>query len=159
MSAVIRPVRPDDRTKLAEVFRSRWGSTDIAVRGELLDALSLPGLIAESNNLLCGVLTYRFLDDTCEIVSLDALLQWLGIGTSLLAAVEEQAKSHGARRLLVVTTNDNLDALRFYQRRGFITAAIRPNALAESRKLKPTIPLTGCYGIPIRDEIELVREL
>jgi len=35
----------------------------------------------------------------------------------------------------------------------------RPNAVAQSRRLKPSIPLTGCYHIPIRDEIELVRTL
>ncbi len=62
-------------------------------------------------------------------------------------------------RLVVVTTNDNLNALRFYQKRGFILVQLRPNALARSRQLKPQIPLVGMDGIPLRDEIELEMDL
>jgi ribosomal protein S18 acetylase RimI-like enzyme len=51
--------------------------------------------------------------------------------------------------------NDNLHALRFYQKRGFVLVALHRNALEASRKLKPEIPLVGIDGIPIRDEIEL----
>ena len=62
----------------------------------------------------------------------------------------------GCDRLRVVTTDDNVDALRFYQRRGFRLAELRPGAVAEARQsLKPEIPLTGAYGIELRDEIEL----
>ncbi len=50
---------------------------------------------------------------------------------------------------------DNMNALRFYQKRRFRLIAVFPNALEESRKLKPEIPLTGIDGIPLRDEIEL----
>ncbi|MGW8250920.1 MAG: GNAT family N-acetyltransferase, partial [Anaerolineales bacterium] len=55
----------------------------------------------------------------------------------------------------LITTNDNLPALRFYQKRGFHLVALYPNALAESRRLKPEIPFKGLDGIPLRDEIEL----
>jgi hypothetical protein len=56
----------------------------------------------------------------------------------------------------VVTTNDNLGALRFYQRRGFVLAALRPGAITEARRtLKPEISEIGADGIPIRDELEL----
>jgi hypothetical protein len=60
---------------------------------------------------------------------------------------------------LVTTTNDNLAALRFYQRAGFRFAELRPGAVSEARSLKPSIPETGNDGIPIRDEIDLVLEL
>jgi hypothetical protein len=59
--------------------------------------------------------------------------------------------------LRVTTTNDNLDALRFYQKRGFQIVAVRPGAVDESRRVKPSIPVIGEHGIPIRDEIELER--
>ena len=59
----------------------------------------------------------------------------------------------------LITTNDNVDALRFYQRRGFVLTELRPGAVDESRRMKPQIPLVGAYGIPIRDELVLVREL
>jgi hypothetical protein len=53
------------------------------------------------------------------------------------------------------TTNDNLNALRFYQKRGFVLVSVHRNAVIKSRQLKPEIPLTGNDGIPLRDEIEL----
>jgi hypothetical protein len=55
----------------------------------------------------------------------------------------------------LITTNDNVAALRFYQKRGFTLAALHKNALEQSRRLKPQIPLLGLDGIPLRDEIEL----
>jgi ribosomal protein S18 acetylase RimI-like enzyme len=79
----------------------------------------------------------------------------VGIGTALLEAVKGAARAAGCARLILTTTNDNLHALRFYQRRGFVLAGVRLNAIAESRRLKPEIPLTGYDDIPIRDEIEL----
>ena len=86
--------------------------------------------------------------------------QWLGMGTRLLAAVEEEAKSRGCDRLVVVTTNDNVDALRFYQRRGFSLVALHRGAVDKSRMLlKPEIPKVGEYGIPLRDELELHKDL
>jgi hypothetical protein len=48
--------------------------------------------------------------------------------------------------------------LKFYQRRGFLLSALRPNAIEETRKRKP-IPLVDEAGIPIRDEIELEMTL
>jgi GNAT superfamily N-acetyltransferase len=81
--------------------------------------------------------------------------QWTGVGTALLAAVERKA-----RRLWLLTTNDNVDALRFYQRRGFRLAELHPGGVEESRaRLKPEIPETGEYGIPIRDELILEKEV
>ena len=74
---------------------------------------------------------------------------------ALVQAVATAMGAAGCTRLVVVTTNDNLHALRFYQRQGFVLAALRPNALAKSRQIKPEIPLIGFDGIPLRDEIEL----
>jgi hypothetical protein len=60
----------------------------------------------------------------------------------------------------LVTTNDNLVALRFYQRRGFRLSALRPGAVDEARRrLKPAIPDAGAFGIPLRDELELELRL
>jgi ribosomal protein S18 acetylase RimI-like enzyme len=58
----------------------------------------------------------------------------------------------------VTTTNDNLNALRFYQRRGFRIMGVHPGAVNEARRLKPSIPAIGAYGIPICDEIDLERK-
>jgi hypothetical protein len=62
-------------------------------------------------------------------------------------------------RLLVMTTNDNLSALRSYQRAGFHLAELRTGAIEQARVIKPSIPATGNDDIPIRDEIGLVLDL
>lgn len=152
----IRPATADDRHWIAEVLRTRWGGTGIVVGGRLIDGLALPALIAEDEGRRCGLATLEFRGDECEIVTLDALEQYRGVGTALVEAAAATARERGAQHLLVMTTNDNLDALRFYQRRGFQLHTLRPNAIAHSRQLKPTIPETGNYNIPLRDEIGLI---
>ncbi|GLZ08605.1 hypothetical protein Acsp03_60710 [Actinomadura sp. NBRC 104412] len=122
-----------------------------------------PAFVAESEEgRLLGVLTY-VPDETgrqCEILTLHTTEQWHGTGTALIEAMERWAAEHGIDRLWLITTNDNVDAVRFYQRRGFRLAALHRDAVTESRaRLKPEIPLTGEYGIPIRDELELDRSL
>lgn len=93
-----------------------------------------------------------------ELVALNAFSQWQGIGTRLISACAERlASEHHTLRL--TTTNDNIDALRFYQRRGFRLAALRVGAVDEARWLKPAIPEFGEYGLPIRDEIDLALAL
>jgi len=82
-----------------------------------------------------------------------------GIAAALVEAAAAAARQAGADELWLVTTNDNLDALRLYQRHGFRLAEIRPAAVDEARRRKPEIPLAGDYGIPLRDELVLVRTL
>jgi GNAT superfamily N-acetyltransferase len=155
----IQPATPDDRQWIGEVLRVRWQSTNMAVRGRLIDALTLPAFIAVEEGRRVGLLTYEALADEWEIITVDALEPGRGVGSELVDAVARAAGAAGIQRLLVMTTNDNLDGLRFYQRRGFRLAALRPGALAESRRLKPTIPETGNHGIPLRDELDLVLPL
>jgi hypothetical protein len=61
--------------------------------------------------------------------------------------------------LWLVTINDNVDAVRLYQRRGFHLARLRSGAVDRARESKPTIPLLGRHEIPVRDELILVRPL
>ena len=102
-----------------------------------------------------GLVTYKKCDEELEIVTLSSLRPELGIGSALLSAVVEVARRVRVKRVWLITTNDNIKALAFYQQRGFELVAVRRNALAKSRALKPQIPLTGMDGIPIRDGIEL----
>jgi ribosomal protein S18 acetylase RimI-like enzyme len=104
---------------------------------------------------IVGLLTYNIDGTDCEIVTLDSWGQSKGVGTELLEAVKQSARQEGCKRLWLITTNDNIHALRFYQKRGFVFAAIHVNAVEGSRKIKPEIPLSGDNGIPIRDEIKL----
>ena len=102
-----------------------------------------------------GLVTYRIDGDECEIITLNSLIEGIGIGSALLEAVGKAAEASGCKRFWLITTNDNTKAIRFYQKRGMTLAALYRNAIEHSRKLKPEIPMAGLDGIPIRDEIEL----
>lgn len=128
--------------------------------GSLKDASALPGFIAEDGTgKLLGLLTCKVTDNELEVVTLDALVKYRGVGTALLDAVIEFAKQEGVKRIYLATTNDNIDALRFYQRRGFRFGKIFHDAVTELRKQKPSIPLVGEYGIALKDELELEYHL
>jgi GNAT superfamily N-acetyltransferase len=155
----VRPREAADRTA-ALAFLTRHNSARVARRGELLEPLDHPALLAEADGEVVGMLTYVPDPgwDQCEVLTLHATRQWHGVGTALIKAVEQLAAGHGCARLWLITTNDNVDALRFYQRRGFELAAIHRHAVDDSRsRLKPEIPVAGAYGIPVRDEIELEK--
>ncbi len=101
------------------------------------------------------MVTYHTDGDECEVVTMNCLVKGVGIGSALLDAVKDVAASAKCKRLWLTTTNDNMAALRFYQKRGFSLVAVHRNALEQSRRLKPEIPWIGIDGIPLRDEIEL----
>jgi ribosomal protein S18 acetylase RimI-like enzyme len=155
----VRPFSVADRAWAQRLLAQRWDSPRIVTRGRVHQADELPGFVAEAASGLIGLLTYRIEAGQCEIVSLDSLAERQGVGSALLTAVQQAARQAGCTRLWLITTNDNLAALRFYQRRGFVLAAVHRNALELSRRLKPEIPLIGLDGIPLRDEIELEMSL
>lgn len=123
--------------------------------GTVYRPAGLPGFLAAWDGESAGVVTYHLEGDACEIVTLDSLRPGQGIGTALIEAVRAVAAEAGCRRLWLITTNDNLHALGFYQKRGFRLVAIHAGAVDQARKLKPAIPRLGSDGIPIRDELEL----
>ncbi|MDP2585543.1 MAG: GNAT family N-acetyltransferase, partial [Candidatus Levybacteria bacterium] len=68
---------------------------------------------------------------------------------------KELAKERGLKSVWLVTSNDNIDSLRFYQKRGFRITKVYPNAIDKARKIKPEVPVIGKYGIPLKDALEL----
>ncbi|MCL4250652.1 MAG: GNAT family N-acetyltransferase [Anaerolineae bacterium] len=148
-----------DRGWMREFMRQRWGSAFVVSRGQIYEPSRLPGFIAEQDGQVVGVATYHVSGAACELMTLDSLVEGQGLGTALIDAVKTAARACGCVRLWLITTNDNIDALRFYQKRGFRLVAVYPDAIVQSRKLKPAIPLIGAHGLPIRDEIELEMRL
>jgi ribosomal protein S18 acetylase RimI-like enzyme len=155
----VRPYRESSDRAWAEAsILDAYGGPRQARRGDVIDVLGLEGFVAEQEGTPLGILTYRRDGTACEIAFVAALARHAGIGSALLRAL--LARVTDCERVWVVTTNDNLDALRFYQRRGFVLTALRPGAVDQSRRdLKPQIGTVGDYGIPLRDELELELRL
>ena len=152
----LRRIDPEDLPRLRQFWVDHWGGEEMVVHDEIFRPEQLEGFVTED---WAGVVAYIIKGDQCEIVSLDSLEEGRGIGSALISAVVKEAQSRSCRRLFLSTTNDNLHALHFYQKRGFELAALRRGAVNESRKIKPGIPLFGADGIPLRDEIELEMSL
>jgi GNAT superfamily N-acetyltransferase len=156
---LVTELSDNDRTWVRERTEMLFGGDTVVSRDVVHAPAELPGFIAREGNERVGLATFHVNDDICELVTLDSLCQWCGVGTALLEAVESAARGANCRKIWVITTNDNIDALRFFQRRGFQISVVRPNGLDAIRKLKPGIPLTGHYGIPMRDEVELLKDV
>ncbi len=156
---LVRATQASERNWVESFIKSHWGSEIVVAKGRVTRPAELDGFAALQGEKPIGLLTYRTEGPNCEIVTLDSTVQGRGIGTMLIDAVKQKAKVNGCRRLWLITTNDNLNALGFYQKKGFRLVALYPNALEASRKLKPEISLKASNGVPIRDELELELEL
>ena len=150
----IRPLGDADVPWAERLLGGLGGRLQVRL-GSVVDPLACPGLVAERDGEPVGIVTYDADGDDVEVVYIEVTAEHQGVGTRLLDAVESRTEG---QRLWLVTTNDNLDALRFYQRRGFRIAEVRPGASDEARRtLKPSMSEVGNFGIPIRDEIVLER--
>lgn len=149
----------DDRKWVQERTELLFGGDFVVSRDEVHDPHKLPGFIATEGPERVGLATYSIDGPDCELVTIDSLCQFMGIGTLLLERIEETARQAGCTRIWCITTNDNLDAQRFFQKRGFVISEVRLGSMAKIRLLKPNVPRIGCYGIPLRDEIELSKPL
>ncbi|QPC84900.1 GNAT family N-acetyltransferase [Phototrophicus methaneseepsis] len=171
----IRPLEREDREWVAHFMDEYWGTTQIVSRGQTHYGHLLPGLVAERTGNQSdegedeaaddaaeplGLITYHIVGDACEITTLNSLDEHRGVGSALVEALIATIKELGGiRRIWLITTNDNLNALRFWQKREFTLVTIHRDAIQESRRIKPQIPIIGQDGIPIRDEIELEYNL
>jgi GNAT superfamily N-acetyltransferase len=150
----IRERAAGDDAWVAQTLSGAWGAPILVSRGRIHQGDSLPALIAEREGAPVGLLTYEIRGGEFEIVSLLALARRTGVGRALVDAAREAAARAGCRRVWLVTTNDNLPAIGFYQHVGLTLAAVHRGAAARARTLKPEIPEVGIGGIRIEDELE-----
>jgi ribosomal protein S18 acetylase RimI-like enzyme len=152
----LRPIEASDQPLVAQLLTKSWGSASIVVgHGRVLDAAGLPGLIASQNGETVGLLTFFVDGTTAELVTINAYKTGGGIGTAMIETMVAMARELGCERIILMTTNDNTEAISFYQQRGFHLRELRVGAITAARELKPEIPQIGKHGIPIRDELEL----
>ncbi|TCC58003.1 GNAT family N-acetyltransferase [Kribbella pittospori] len=155
----VREATDDDHEAIVDLLTAAWGGSVVVAHGTVYDAATLSALVAEQDGRIVGLLTYTLADGDLEVVTIDAPARHLGVGSALLTAAIGVARDARARRLWLITTNDNLDGLRFYQRRGLRIVGVTPDAMDAARAVKPWIPATGDYGIPLRDELTLELRL
>jgi len=155
----IQMITEQHRNRVNEILKVEWSCPPSVSRGRLIDTTTLPGFVCLDGEDIIGVVTYRMEQGECEIVTLNALRENKGIGTALIRAVLDAAKQTSCTRLWLVTTNDDINAIRFYQKKGFDLVAAHINAMELARRLKPSIPLIGMDNIPIRHELEFEMQL
>jgi N-acetylglutamate synthase-like GNAT family acetyltransferase len=154
-----RKLEMNDRNWVDEFIRNHWGSKQIIIHNKIYFPGDLDGFVAENNEEKYGLITYQIQKHSCEIVTLNSTIEHHGFGRDLVKLVIEDAKLKGCEIVRVVTTNDNIRAIEFYQKLDFQLIMVYPDAVNNSRTIKPEIPLTGENGIPIRDELEFVLQL
>ncbi|QKS69899.1 GNAT family N-acetyltransferase [Paenalkalicoccus suaedae] len=158
MQLVSRKTLSDETVR--KFFVTHWGSSEMVISSGVYRCDELDGFaMQDTQGDLLGLVTFITYDKTLEIISLNSVREGEGVGGRLMKAVEEFAQSMSFSRISLITTNDNLHALRFYQKRGYVLCGIHLDAVAMARKYKPTIPLVSEDGIPIRDELELEKVL
>ena len=159
MTLDLQRLTPDDLPRLRQFWIKQWGGEFIVTRGNIYYPEQVEGFVVEEKDEWIGLITYKITNGECEVTSLDGLRMGQGIGTLMIKKVIEEARAKDCKRVFLITTNDNLYALGFYQRRGFELVTIHRGAINESRKIKPSISLIGENNIPLRDEIELEMNL
>jgi GNAT superfamily N-acetyltransferase len=155
----IKPLTEDYRAWAAALIKKEWEGPKIVTRGKVHYPDKYPGFIAVKDTKPAGLVTYYIKGKNCEVVTMNSLVEKIGIGRALLDAVKNAAEKAGCKRLWLITSNDNTHALKFYQKYGLVLVAVHRNAITKLRRLKPDIPLAGNDGIEIRDEIELEMTL
>ena len=149
----IRCITEETRPIVTEYINERWYSDMMVLNGEIIDMTDKPGYLILKENRIEALLTYRCLDSSVEILSIDVENTHLGTGTELISHFEMQMRESGVNEVMVVTTNDNDIAKRFYEKNGYSVSEIRYGAVNRSRILKPEIPYYGYNGQPVEDEI------
>jgi len=152
---VVRRVDSADAALVGELMTRAWGSVVVARRGEAVDVTGLPGFVARLAGVDVGLALAAVRGEDYEVVAISTQVEGSGVGSALLTRCIEDARDLACRRLWLCTTNDNVRALAFYQRRGLDLCAFRRDGVAASRRVKPSIPLRDDAGVPIAHELEL----
>ena len=150
----IRKLEDQDSDWAERLISSLFGSSRV-VSGRILHETNLlPGLVAEDEATRIGLLQYRIENSRCEVVILIAVRKREGVGTALLQALRRTEEVSKCSRIWLITSNNNKRGQAFYGAMGMVQCAVYPNAIADSRKLKPENPEHDKEGRAVTDEIE-----
>jgi GNAT superfamily N-acetyltransferase len=152
-------LEPADTEFIDRHWRELWGLPLVSVRREYMPS-DVEGLVYKDEwGAPQGLVTWHIDGNDAEIVSVDAFEQGRHIGGRLVDGAEGALRQRGIGCVTIITTADNLRALAFYVRRGYRLVAVHLDAMDRVRKFKPEVPLTGHDGLPLRDMLELKKDL
>jgi N-acetylglutamate synthase-like GNAT family acetyltransferase len=141
---------------IKEVYARTWSGDVCVSRGKVQKVDDFTGgFMAETDGQNTGFVTYTITGPETEITGIVSLKEKNGIGSALVKAVIDLAKKQQIKKVCLVTTNDNLNGIGFWQKRGFKFVKVYPGSMEFVRKIKPAVPFIGENGIPLRDEMEL----
>ena len=144
---------------LRSLLNEHWGDTLLmGGRAWPCDQIKAFGAFDPDRELL-GYATWNILRTTALVFTLDSFVQGRKIGSLLLDAIGDAARDLGAKAIRVMTTNDNAPALVYYQKLGYQMVAFFPGAVDIYRTVATKLPTTGYMGLPVRDAIELEKQL
>jgi N-acetylglutamate synthase-like GNAT family acetyltransferase len=155
----IRLKSRSDNARIVQYIKNNWGGDFLLSKGKKHYCDNLQGLIAEGDYSISGLCLFAIDIDELEIVLIEAFKENQGVGSALIKEIENIAAENQIKRIWLVTTNDNLNAMRFFLKKGFSFKRIERNLIEEYRGQKPSIPIVGNYGIPILDELEFEKIL
>lgn len=155
---MINAIDSKNRELVRKFFSDHWGTAKMIMTSGIHQVDELDGFLYLEANRILGLVTFQASTSEIEIVSLDSQIEGQGIGSALYQQIENLAKRE-SKSLVLYITNDNLNALKFWQKKGFRMVKILPNAVDNARKIKKEIPLVGYNGIPLQDEILLKKFL
>lgn len=149
------PLGPLNFSLAKALLEERWGGDFIVSLGKINLLKELEGYLAWVEDEIVGLVTFTQTENSLQIVSMDSFRDGIGVGKALNDAAVQTAKQRKCTRIWLVITNDNLEGLQFYQKRGWNMKALHLNSMIEARIIKPAIPLTAENGIRILHEIEI----
>jgi GNAT superfamily N-acetyltransferase len=152
-------IEPVDQEYIRRYWAAHWGLPVVSI-DRVYQPEDVSGLVWRDEwGEAQGLITWAIDGDSAEIVSVDAFQQGRHIGGRLLDGAEAELRRRKVRRATIVTTNDNLRALAFYVRRGYRIVRVALDDMDRVRELKPGVPKLGNDNIPLRDMIQLEKDL
>ncbi len=153
-ASVILPINNELRIQVNQLVTDEWAGPIVVTKGISHDTSNADGFVFIIDGKLMGYILYVIKDQQCEVLVLQSMAENHGIGSALINSVIGAAKSNYCKRVWLITTNDNIHAIRYYQKFGFELKNVFINAINNARRIKPSIPLLGNEGIPIKHEFE-----
>ena len=151
----IKPATIDD-WRWIEENASAIGGSHVVSQGTLYTLRDYEGFVAIADDQRLGFAVLR--ED--ELLGIAAPQPGHGVGSLLVEHCESLLLTRDYSSIWLVTTNDNLDAMRFYQRRGFILDGLHKGAFEEVKRIKGISgEVLGNFEIPIRDELVFRKTL